>query len=96
VSERRKKALERTPVDDTIYTVYLDSGSFTWLMEILTAKTRTQQWVKPYQALVKRTLLSFEEAAKAEAAAQAEAPLEVRRRTIPRVTKKSGARTQKR
>ena len=48
-----------------IYTVYLDAGSFNWLVEILEAKTLTQQWLRPYQRLVKRTLLSFEEARRA-------------------------------
>lgn len=95
MSERRQKNLERTPVDDTIYTVYLDSGSFTWLMEILQAKTRSAAWVKPYQALVRRTLLSFEEAAKAEMAAD-NGEIPPRKRVVPRTTKKSTARVRKR
>lgn len=77
MSERSQRRLERVPVDDTIYTVYLDSGSFTWLYEILQAKMMIHTWMKPYQALVKRTLLSFDEAYRA---ANPEAP---RKRVLP-------------
>jgi hypothetical protein len=97
VGERSQRALEREPADgDPIYVVYLDSGSFHWLYEILLAKTRSQVWLKPYQALVHRTLISFDEARRAvdgEVAPEAVSP-SPRKRTIPRVMKKH-ARRQK-
>lgn len=61
MGQRSQDALERLD-DGPIYTVYLDAGAYAWLREIIESKTRTQIWLKPYQRLVKRTLLSFEEA----------------------------------
>ena len=81
VEKRRQAALERLTEGPPI-PVYLDPGSFTWLKEIVEAKTKSQVWLKPYQRLVKRTLLSFEEA---ERAMNPDRP---KRRTIPRSTKR--------
>lgn len=64
MGERSRAALERLD-EGPIYTVYLDAGAFAWLREIVESKTRTQIWLKPYQRLVKRTLLSFDEAQRA-------------------------------
>ena len=90
MSQRSQDALERLS-DGPIYTVYLDAGSFSWLMEILEAKTRSQIWLKGYQRLVKRTILAFQEAEKA--LEPADAP---RRRVIPQTSKKSAAKRGKR
>lgn len=87
--EKRLAALERLE-EGPIYTVYLDSGSYDWLVEILQSKTRTQRWLEPYQRLVKRTLVSFDEARRA---IEAETATEPRRRVIP---KKSPATKRKR
>ena len=87
--EKRQSALEHLE-EGPVYTVYLDAGSFNWLVEILQAKTRYQTWMKPYQRLVKRTLLSFEDARRA-AAVDVDLP---RRRTIPRKSPKTRSRKQ--
>jgi hypothetical protein len=81
VGERSQKALERLD-DGPIYTVYLDSGSFHWLKEIIEAKQRYQIWLKAYQRLVSRTLLSFNEAEKALLPPPPDG--EVRKRVVPR------------
>jgi len=81
MGQRSQDALERLS-DGPIYTLYLDAGAFSWLKEIVESKTRTQVWLKPYQRLVKRTLLAFAEAEKA-----LEPPPEngeVRKRVVPR------------
>jgi len=78
--EKRLAVIEHLE-EGPIYTVHLDAGSFNWLVEILQAKTKTQVWLKPYQRLVKRTLLSFEDARRA---IEAETATEPRKRTIPR------------
>lgn len=88
--EKRLAALERLE-EGPIYTVYLDAGSYDWLVEILQAKTRTQRWLEPYQRLVKRTLLSFEDARRA---VDAEKATEPRKRMLP--AKKPSSRTRKR
>jgi hypothetical protein len=87
--EKRLVAIEHLE-DGPIYTVYLDSGSYNWLVEILEAKTRHTMWLEPYQRLVRRTLLSFQDAKRALEADQATEP---RKRTIPR---KQPARGRKR
>jgi len=90
VGQRSQDALERLS-DGPIYTVYLDAGSFSWLMEILEAKTRSQIWLKGYQRLVKRTILAFQEAERA-----LNPPDAPRRRTIPRATRKPARKSGKR
>jgi hypothetical protein len=78
--EKRLDTIEHLE-EGPVYTVYLDAGSFNWLIEILEAKTKTQRWLEPYQRLVKRTLLSFTDAKRA---VEAESSDEPRKRTIPR------------
>ena len=85
--DKRLTAIEHLE-EGPVYTVYLDAGSFNWLVEILEAKTRSLVWLEPYQRLIKRTLLSFRDAKRA-----VETPDEPRKRTIP---KKSPSRTRKR
>jgi hypothetical protein len=63
VGARARADLERLE-DGPPIPVYLDPGSFKWLLEILRAKKKTQIWLEPYQRLVDRTILSFEEAIK--------------------------------
>lgn len=90
MGERSRAALERLD-EGPIYTVYLDAGAYSWLYEIIQSKTKTQIWLKPYQRLVKRTLLAFDEARRA-----LDAPVErPTKRTIPRL-KKPGTRSRKR
>lgn len=85
--------LERIPADhDPVYSVDLDAGSFSWLLEMLYAKTRTSTWIQPYQRLVKRTIISFEEAKRRVEDPDYEPvtvePPPPRKRTIPRQTKR--------
>jgi hypothetical protein len=77
---------ERLPTDSIIYTVYLDSGSYQWLLEVLRGKQHSLVWLKPYQRLVARTLLSFQEAAGEQGAAPPtdQPPLAARKRVIKR------------
>lgn len=89
--EKRQAALERLE-EGPVYTVYLDAGSFNWLVEILQAKARYQVWMKPYQRLVKRTLLSFEDARRAAAVDVNGLDAAPRKRTIPRKSPKSRSR----
>lgn len=63
---RARADLERLE-DGPPIPVYLDPGSFNWLLEILQAKKKTQVWLEPYQRLVDRTLISFEDALKEHA-----------------------------
>lgn len=87
--EKRLAIIEHLE-EGPIYTVYLDAGSYNWLVEILEAKSRTQRWLEPYQRLIKRTMMSFQDARRAVEAEQATEP---RKRVIPA---KSSARTRKR
>lgn len=64
MGERSRAALERLD-DGPIYTVYLDAGAYAWLYEIVQSKQRYQRSFEGYQRLIKRTLLSFDEARKA-------------------------------
>ena len=88
--EKRLVAIEHLE-EGPVYTVYLDAGSYNWLVEILEAKTRSVRWVEEYQRLVKRTLMSFNDARRAVEAEQATEP---RKRVIP--AKKPSSRTRKR
>jgi hypothetical protein len=94
VSQRSQDALERLN-DGPIYTVHLDAGSFSWLMEIIEDKQRFQRSFEGYQRLVKRTLLSFQEAQQATAVDVELPDAQPRKRTIPR-TKKPTSRSGKR
>ena len=47
--EKRLAAIEHLE-EGPIYTVYLDAGSFNWLVEILEAKTLTQVWLRAIPA----------------------------------------------
>ena len=87
--EKRLIAIEHLE-EGPVYTVYLDAGSYNWLVEILEAKSKTQRWMEGYQRLVKRTLLSFQDARRAVETVELPEP---RKRTIP---KKAPARTRKR
>jgi len=78
--EKRLVAIEHLE-DGPIYTVYLDAGSYNWLVEIVEGKTKSQRWLEPYQRLVRRTLMSLADAKRAMEAEQATEP---RKRTIPR------------
>jgi hypothetical protein len=95
MSQRSQDALERLS-DGPIYHVHLDAGAFSWLMEILENKQRFQRSFEGYQRLVKRTLLSFQEAQRAETAdVELPEPAQPRKRTIPR-SKKPTSRSGKR
>jgi hypothetical protein len=94
VGQRSQDALERLN-DGPIYTVHLDAGSFSWLMEIIEDKQRFQRSFEGYQRLVKRTLLSFQEAQQATVVDVELPDAQPRKRTIPR-TKKSTSRSGKR
>jgi hypothetical protein len=94
VSQRSQDALERLN-DGPIYTVHLDAGSFSWLMEIIEDKQRFQRSFEGYQRLVKRTLLSFQEAQRAVTADVELPDAQPRKRMIPR-TKKPTSRSGKR
>lgn len=90
MSQRSQDSLERLS-DGPPIIVYLDPGSFSWIKEIVESKQRYQRSFEGYQRLVKRTLLSLEEAERAANPEVAPAP---RKRTIPR--KKPSARSGKR
>ena len=93
MGERSQKALERLD-EGPVYTVYLDAGSFNWLYEQLQAKTRFQIWLKPYQRLVKRTLLSFDEARRT---VEKESGVRPAKKVLSRVpVKKAPSRSRKR
>jgi hypothetical protein len=92
VSQRSQDALERLS-DGPIYTVYLDAGSFSWLVEIIEAKSRSQIWLKGYQRLVKRTMLAFQESEKALNPSPTD---ETRKRVVPRATRKPARKSGKR
>ena len=84
--EKRMSHLERLS-DGPPVAVYLDPGAFAWLKEIIEAKQHSLQWVPPYQRLVKRTLLSFQEAETGEKLmedVELPEPPPPKKRTIPR------------
>lgn len=82
----RKKKPDPVSPEPTIYTVYLDGESFAWLLETIEAKLK-YQYLPSYLALVRKTLVSFQEA---QAAVNGDQPVEplppapVRKRVIPR------------
>jgi hypothetical protein len=90
VSQRSQDSLERLS-DGPVYTVHLDAGAFSWIKEIVESKQRYQRSFAGYQRLVKRTLLSLQEAERAlNPEVEPPAP---RKRMIPR--KKPATRSGK-
>ena len=80
----RKKVEPPPPVDTPFFSVSLDAEAFVWLHEMLKAKTR-YTYAPKYLEMVKRTLISFDDAAKAHEppSPNGDQPAP-RKRTVPR------------